>query len=248
VSRYAPPPVQYSFGPGGLTPAVKWLIIVNVGIYLLMLLATRTLIDLFGLTPESVLERGWVWQAGTYLFLHSPGGFGHILFNMLALWMFGVDLERRWGTVAFTKYYFITGIGAGAATVLASLLPLDSTRSMYSIPTIGASGAIYGLLLAWAVLFPHRRILFMFIFPLQARVAAAIMAAMAFLAAMSGANSGVAEATHLAGMLVGWIYLKGPSDLRLALKYRMTKWRMERMRRKFGIHKGGRDDWDKWIH
>jgi membrane associated rhomboid family serine protease len=200
----------------------------------------------FGLYPAEIIGGLQVWRMVTYMFLH--GGILHILFNMLALWMFGVDLERRWGTIAFAKYYFVTGIGAGLATVLASLLPFGATRLMYGIPTIGASGAIYGLLLAWALLFPHRQILFMFIFPLQARVAAAIMAAMAFLAAMSGANTGVAEATHLAGMLVGWIYLKGPSDLRMELKYRLTKWRMERLRRKFGIHKGGKDDWDRWIH
>ena len=95
----------------------------------------------------------------------------HILFNMLALWMFGVDLERRWGTRGFVRYYAITGIGAGIATALVSLLPFAATRAIYAAPTIGASGAIYGLLLAWALLFPHRQILFMFIFPLPARVA-----------------------------------------------------------------------------
>jgi membrane associated rhomboid family serine protease len=248
VSRYAPSNIQYTFGPGGMTPAVKWLIIANVVGYLMTLVFSRSMVGYLGLTPGLVLEAGWLWQLFTYLFVHSPGGFTHILFNMLALWMFGVELERRWGTVAFAKYYFVTGVGAGAATVLAALLPFDATRSMYAVPTIGASGAIYGLLLAWALLFPHRQILFMFIFPLKARIAAAIMAAMAFLAALSGVNSGVAEATHLAGMLVGWIYLKGPGDMRMELKYRMTKWRMERMRRKFGIHKGGRDDWDKWVH
>jgi membrane associated rhomboid family serine protease len=248
VSRYAPPPVHYSFGPGGITPAVKYLIIANVIAFLATMAAPVLMVGQFGLTPRLVLEQLRVWQLGTYLFVHDPGGFTHILFNMLALWMFGVDLERRWGTEAFTKYYFVTGVGAGAASVLAALLPFEATRLVYDIPTIGASGAVYGLLFAWALLFPHRRILFMFIFPLPARAAAAIMGAMAFLAAVSGRNSGVAETTHLAGMLAGWIYLKGPADLRLRIRYRLTKWRMERMRRKFGIHKGGRDDWDRWIH
>ena len=240
--------MQYSFGPGGITPAVRALIFINVIAYLATMVAPVLMVRVFGLTPQLIFGELRVWQVVTYLFIHDPGGFMHILFNMLALWMFGVDLERRWGTEAFTKYYFVTGVGAGAASVLASLLPFDATRSMYYIPTIGASGAIYGLLLAWALLFPHRRILFMFIFPLPARAAAAIMGAMAFLAALSGRNTGVAEMTHLAGMLAGWIYLKGPTDLRLRLRYRLTKWRMERMRRKFGIHKGGRDDWDRWTH
>lgn len=240
--------MQYSFGPGGITPAVRALIFINVIAYLATMVAPVLMVSLFGLTPQLVFEQLRIWQLGTYLFVHDPGGFMHVLFNMLALWMFGVDLERRWGTEAFTKYYFVAGVGAGVASVFASLLPFDAMRSVYYIPTIGASGAIYGLLLAWAILFPHRRILFMFIFPLPARAAAAIMGGMAFLAALSGRNSGVAETTHLAGMLAGWIYLKGPTDFRLQLRYRMTKWRMDRMRRKFGIHKGGRDDWDRWIH
>lgn len=235
----------YSFGPGPLTPAIKALVAANVAMFVIALVLPAITLY-FGMRPADVLEQLRLWQPFTYMFLHS--GIFHILFNMLALWMFGVDLERRWGTEAFTKYYFVTGVGAGAASVLAALLPFEATRLVYDIPTIGASGAVYGLLFAWALLFPHRRILFMFIFPLPARAAAAIMGAMAFLAAVSGRNSGVAETTHLAGMLAGWIYLKGPADLRLRIRYRLTKWRMERMRRKFGIHKGGRDDWDRWIH
>lgn len=245
MSRYSPG-VRYTFGPGGITPAVKAIIIANVAAFLVTLVAPEFMVTFFGMTPERIFD-GQVWQVATYLFIHSPDGFGHILFNMLAVWMFGVDLERRWGTEAFTKYYFVTGVGAGAATTFASLLPFEATASMYAIPTIGASGAVYGLLLAWALLFPHQRILFFFVFPLPARVAALLMGAMSFLAAISARNTGVAEATHLAGMLAGWLYLKGPTDLRLQLRYRLTKWRMDRMRRKFGIHKGGKD-WDKWIH
>ena len=108
--------------------------------------------------------------------------------------------------------------------------------------------SIYGLLIAWALLFPARQILFMFIFPLPARVAALLMGAMSFLAAVSGRNSGVAEATHLAGFVIGWLYLKGPNQLTLEFKYRLAKWRMDRARRKFNIHQGGRGGWDDRIH
>lgn len=232
-----------------MTPAVRALVFANVGAFLLTFVAPDLMTDVFGLSPQAVLEQGRFWQLATYLFVHDPGGFGHILFNMLGLWMFGVDLERRWGTTGFVKYYFVTGVGAGAATVIASLLPFAPLEAMYAASTIGASGAIYGLLLAWAVLFPHRTILFMFVFPMPARVAALIMGAMAFLSAVSGRNGSVAEATHLAGLLVGWIYLKGPTNLRLDLKYRLTRWRMERMRKRFNVHQGGRsDDWHDRVH
>ena len=237
-----------------MTPAVKAIVYANAGVFVLQFVlasfaGSDALTRWFGLSPVAVLEQGRLWQLATYLFLHDPRGFTHILFNMLALWMFGVELERRWGTRGFLWYYAITGVGAGLATVVVSLLPFDATRSIYGATTIGASGAIYGLLLAWALLFPTRQILFMFIFPLPARVAALLMGAMSFMAAVSGQNGSVAEATHLAGFVIGWIYLRGPASLKLELQYRLAKWRMDRARRRFNVHKGGRnDDWQDRIH
>jgi membrane associated rhomboid family serine protease len=237
-----------------MTPAVKAIVFANVGVFVLQFLlfnfgGSNLLSDLLGLSPRALFEGGQLWRLVTYLFLHDPGGFFHILFNMLAIWMFGVDLERRWGTRGFVKYYAVTGIGAGVGTALVSLLPYDVARDIYRATTIGASGAVYGLLLAWALLFPHRQILFMFIFPLPARVAALLMGGMAFMAAVSGRGGSVAEATHLAGLIAGWIYLSGPTSLNLAIKYRLTKWRMDRMRRKFNVHQGGRrNDRGDWIH
>ena len=253
MARYAPAGGGVVFGPGPMTPAVKAIVLANIGAYVLLFvseafLSSQLLVSVFGLSPIRVCERFEVWRLATYLFLHDPSGFGHILFNMLALWMFGVDLERRWGTAGFVKYYAVTGIGAGVATVLVSLLPFETTRAIYFATTIGASGAIYGLLISWAVLFPARQILFMFVFPLPARVAALLMGAMSFMAAVSGRNSTVAEATHLAGFLIGWFYLKGPNQLILEFNYRMAKWRMDRARRKFNVHKGGRGDWGDKIH
>jgi membrane associated rhomboid family serine protease len=255
VSRYAPQGPAVIIGPGPMTPALKAILFANVGVFLVHFVLSafansNVVSDVLGLSPRAVFEGGQVWRLVTYLFVHDASGFMHILFNMLALWMFGVDLEHRWGTRGFTRYYAITGIGAGVATVVVSLLPFGVTREIYGATTIGASGAIYGLLLAWALLFPYRKILFMFIFPLPARTAALLMGGMSFLAAVSGRNGSVAEATHLAGLLAGWIYLSGPTSLRLAFQYRMTKWRMDRMRRKFNIHKGGRGgrDSDWTIH
>jgi membrane associated rhomboid family serine protease len=234
--------VSYSFGPGGMTPAVRAIIYTNIAVFLVTFAIGRPMIDLFGLTPEAVLTQGRVWQVVTYLFLHSPGSLMHILFNMLAVWMFGVELERRWGTRAFTTYYFVTGIGAAVSVVLVSLLPFAATRSSYDVPTIGASGAVYGLLLAWAILFPDRPILFMLLFPIPARVYALLMGAIAFYAAIGASGGTVSNLAHLGGLVAGWLFLKGPTNLRLEWQYRLTKWRMERMRRRFGIHRGGRDD------
>jgi rhomboid family protein len=233
-----------------MTPAVRAILFANIGVFVATLLLPAQMIDLFGLKPQAFLERGRLWQIVSYLFLHDPRGVMHILFNMLALWMFGVDLERRWGTQAFTRYYFLTGIGAGVSTVLISLLPLDSVRPLYSVPTIGASGAIYGLLMAWAIVFPNRTILFMMLFPLPARIVVLIMGTIAFLSAVSVSGGVVNEFAHLGGMVAGWLYLKGPANLRLDLKYRLTKWRMDRMRRRFDVHRGGRDDdhWKNGVH
>jgi membrane associated rhomboid family serine protease len=240
--------MSYSFGPGPITPAVRAIIIANVAAFLLTFLAPDAIIQTFGLIPEAVIHQGRVWQLATYLFLHSPTSLTHILFNMLAVWMFGVDLERRWGTRGFLTYYFVTGVGAGACTVLVSCLPFASAQLSYHAVTIGASGAVYGLLLAWGVLFPDRQILFMLMFPLRARAYVALMAAITFFSAVSSTNSGVANIAHLSGLAIGWLYLHGPRDLRLELQYRITRWRMDRMRKRFEVHKGGRNDWDRHVH
>jgi membrane associated rhomboid family serine protease len=241
-----------SFGPGPMTPAVRALIIANVAIHLAVLLTPSRLavviLDLFALTPIEVMRSARLWQVVTYLFLHSQTSISHLLFNMLALWMFGVELERRWGTTFFTKFYFVCGIGAGLCTVAVSLLPFEATAMSYVIPTIGASGAIYGLLMAWALVFPHRRILFMFVFPVNARVFVAIIGAIAFVSALQATGGPVANVAHLSGLAIGWLYLRGPKDLQLAWKYRLTRWRMDRMRRRFNVHQGGRRPWDDRVH
>jgi membrane associated rhomboid family serine protease len=237
MRRYPPPDMTGSFGPGPITPAVRALLILNIAAFVVKFVVGDEIHQVFGLRPSAVLTGGRVDQLLTHIFLH--GDVMHILFNMLLLWMFGVELERRWGTRGFTSFFLITGIGAGVVTVLVSLLPFKPTQAIYGIPTVGASGAIYALLMAWAMIFPHRVILFMMMFPLPARAVAAILGAISFISAV-GSNTGVAEFTHLGGMLVGWIYLQGPTNLRLAIRYRITKWRMDRMRKRFDVHKGGR--------
>jgi membrane associated rhomboid family serine protease len=219
----------------------------NVAMFVAQLLVP-SLTETLGLVPFLVTRRLWVWQLGTYMFLH--GGLFHILFNMLALWMFGTELEQRWGTRYFVKFYFVTGIGAGMLTVLFSLLPLGVSQQLYQSNIIGASGAIYGLLLAYALYFPERRIYMYFVFPIPVRTFVLIMGAMAFYASFAGADGGIANATHLGGILVAYIFLKSARiHPILELKYRLTKWRLGRARRKFDVYSGGRSsDWDKRLH
>lgn len=227
------------FGPGPITPAVRAIIIANVVVFLASLFAGPWIRWTFGLVPADVFTEGRVWQPVTYLFVHAAS-ISHILFNMLVVWMFGVELERRWGTVFFTKYYLVCGVGAGLCSLAASLLPFGA--SAYAIPTIGASGAVYGLLLAWALIYPDRRVLFMLMFPLPARVFVALIGAIAFFSAIGDSGSPASNVAHLGGLLVGWLYLRGPRDLKLAWQYRLSRWRMERMRRRFNVHQGGRNN------
>jgi len=201
---------------------------------------------LFGLHPALVIHSFWIWQLATYMFLH--GGVFHIVFNMLALWMFGAELERTWGTRYFLKFYFVTGIGAAVLTVLFSLLPFGFARQLQDVNIIGASGAIYGLLLAYAIYFPERPIL-LIVFWVPARLCVTILGAIAVFASLTEAG-GVANATHLGGLLVGYLYLKGANtDPISEMKYRYLKWKINRLRKKFDVYSGGRaDDWDRRVH
>ncbi|MGE3274570.1 MAG: rhomboid family intramembrane serine protease [Vicinamibacterales bacterium] len=244
----------YSFGPGPLTPAIKMLVLVNVGMFLLTGIVPAMVLRL-GLVPAMVVQELAIWQPVTYMFLH--GGITHILFNMLALWMFGSDLERTWGTRFFTKYYFVTGIGAALVTIAWALSPLPFADTIYYTATIGASGAIYGILLAYGLYFPDRPIYVYFVFPIPAKYFVMIMGAIAFFSSIGSGGGGTAHWTHLGGLVVGYFYLKGlrarPLD---ELKYRWLRWKMQRSRSRFDVYSGGRrggddewkSDWKKHIH
>jgi membrane associated rhomboid family serine protease len=247
MSRYArPTALTYAFGPGPITPAVKWIIWANVGAFVATALFP-VLIDYFGLVPEAVIERQWIWQPITYMFLHE--GIFHILFNMLGIWMFGVELERLWGTKFFLHYYAVTGVGAAVTTVIVALLPFAATSQIYPAVTIGASGALYGLLLAFALYYPHRPILMFMLFPVPAKYFVIIIGAIAFLSSTSAGAPKVAHAAHLGGMIFGYLYLRGRGGgMTAEIKYRYLKWKMNRLRRKFDVYSGGRSDWDRNVH
>lgn len=190
---------RLGFG-GGLTQAIKYLLIINCGIFLFQQFIP--LINWFGMKPYEVFPKFHIWQVFTYMFLH--GGIWHLLFNMFVLWMFGCEVERTLGTREFVKYYFICGVGAG---IFHLILNFNST-----IPVVGASGAIYGVMVAFAVLFPERVItlLLFLILPVQVKAKYLVMffAGLSLFLGTFGGNDGVAHFAHLGGMAVGFLYLK----------------------------------------
>ena len=227
---------RVSFGPP-LTSAVKALIISNVAIHFLQFLAgpegTFKIQELFALDPVRVFKQMWLWQPVTYMFLHHSSDIWHLVFNMLTLWMFGGDLELRWGAARFLRYYFVCGTGAGLITCALNIL-----RGEPSV-TIGASGAIFGLLIAFGMLFPNRLVLFMGFFPMRAKVMVALFAVLQlyFVGAFSRNGNGVAYFAHLGGMLVGWLYLSGWWDPRRWIAE--ARWKIKR--RKFRALQNGSD-------
>ncbi len=232
----------YGFSGDFVTPGIKMLLIVNGILFVIYFLARALqivplllLFQALSLIPDWVI-RGAIWQPVTYLFLHSPYGFFHILFNMLALWMFGCDLERDWGTRRFLNFYFFCGVGAGLCDVTARLFLGDG-----QVPTIGASGAIYGVLMAYGLLYPHRKIYMWFLLPIPARVFVLIMGAIAFLSAIGG-GSNVAQFAHLGGMLFGYFYLRyKPEVLDIDWLASYRRWRLRRAQRKFEVYMRKRD-------
>lgn len=191
---------QISFRSGGVyfTPAVRILMISNTAIFLIQSLVGRWIIDWFGFHPSEVFAQLHLWQFVTYMFLH--GDFIHLLLNMFILWMIGGEVERRWGLKEFLKYYFTCGVGAGFFHLIFNYNS--------SVPVVGASGAIYGILVAFAMIYPDRMmILFPFPIPLKAKYLAMIFVLIEITFGLLG-QSGVAHFAHLGGMLVGFLYLK----------------------------------------
>jgi membrane associated rhomboid family serine protease len=186
------------------TSVVKWLLVSNIGVFLIQVAFLNRYVGLgryatwLGLVPASVLGKGYVWQLGTYMFLHHD--LFHILFNMLFLWMLGSELERYWGGKELLKYYFITGCGAG----LVNALVQPGLKS----PTIGASGAVFGLIMGFALAFPEREILFLFMVRMKAKYFAILAAGIEILALLQMPGAPVARFAHLGGLLVGYLYIK----------------------------------------
>ncbi len=238
----------YRHGPyrptGGLavprvTPCVKAIAIACVAVWIAQWLAWLGKLPLegyLGLVPRAVLG-GALWQPFTYMFLHSPGDVLHLLFNMLMLWMFGSELEGSWGSRGFLTFYLVCGLGAGLF-----ITGLGAASAPYAA-TVGASGAIYGLMMAYGIVFANRTILFMMLFPMRARTMAWIMFLIAFFSTVHAAPSGVSHVAHLGGAITGYLYLK--RAWRLGDFYRELRWKLRR--RRFTVlppDEGG----DRWVN
>ena len=180
-----------------MTPAVKFLLIANTAVFILQNFLSYRFLLLFGLVPKLIWDDLYLWQLFTYQFLH--GGLFHLLFNMLALWMFGCTLERRWGSEFFLKYYFVSAIGGGILNTL--LMPGQVA------PSIGASGGIYGVLLAFGLIYPNQ-IIYLIVFPMKMKHYVWIIGAISLYSSMSSGGSGIAHLAHLGGMLFGWLMIR----------------------------------------
>lgn len=260
MARFARPR-GYSFNWGSfITPGVKTIVLVCTGIFLTQVLillflpqaVTQWVIKVLGLTPWT-LTRLFVWQPVTYIFLHDPTSLLHILINMLMLWMFGRDLEQIWGKQRFYRYFLMCGAGAGLINVVVKLLPILWGGTLSITPTIGASGAIFGILIANAILFPDRQIwLIPFPVTIAMRPYVAVMAAIEFFATLGSGGDNVAHICHLGGMLVGYLYLRRGSMLYRA-RNRYTDWKIGRTRRKFEVYMREHKDEppsrpDRWVN
>ncbi len=223
-----------------ITPAVKILVLSCAGVFLLQTLIAELLPPgwtswfnhAFGLVPTGVIPGLRIWQPFTYIFLH--GGLWHLLINMLMLWMFGRELELVWGKKRFLNYFFVCGVGAGLITILVKFGQYWG-HTPPEIPTIGASGAIFGILIANAILFPERQI---WLFPLPINIPmrpfVAVMAAIEFFGTIDPRGDGVSHFCHLGGMLVGWIYLRRSSFL-YRVRNEVADWKYQRNRKRFEV-------------
>src|SRR6266496_1160523 len=177
---------------GPFPRGVRWLLIANTAVFLVCYLLGPAFQNqasvIVGLSAESAVRTFMVWQVFTYMFVHF--GTWHLLFNMLALWMFGVPIEQTWGTRRFLKFYLLCGTVAGVCVLVANMLVGD-----WFTPTIGASGAVFGVLVAFGMLFPDAIILMFFLFPMKAKYAVMIFVALELLATF-GPNTGISTIAH----------------------------------------------------
>ena len=242
--------VSLAFPP--FTRMVKTLIAVNVAMYFLILLldisrqsaGVAAIVGTLSLTPVAVVH-GWVWQLITYSFVH--GGFFHIFFNMLSLWMFGSSLEQHWGRRQFTEFYFFCVLGGSLITVLLAYAGGSVLHLFPTTTTLGASGGVYGLLLAFGWLFGEQEI---FMFPFPFRIKAKYMVAVLILIALAGAlgdpsGGGIANIAHLGGLFFGFAYLKflprrgftfAFSESLYGMRNSYHRWKRRRAARKFQVY------------
>jgi len=205
-----------------MSPGIKWLIIANTAVFVLQALFPYLgymLVRYGSLFPAQIVLSLQVWRLGPYMFLH--GNMTHLLFNMLALWMFGVELEGMWGTRRFIQFYFLAGIGSALFSFV-----------MFTSNIIGASGAVLAILTVYAIYFPNRIVYLFFMFPVPVRVAVLLFGGISVLFAIQGGGGNIAHITHLGGILVGFLYMKGYDKINYLIEHfrDLARQRAQRMR------------------
>ena len=229
-----------------ITPGVQWLIVATFAAFFLQVLIKvffgvythQKFLLWFGLVPSGVVSGLRIWQPFTYLFLHDPNDFLHVLFNMLMLWMFGRELELVWGKARFLRYYFLTGVGAGLIEVFVKTIPVFFGHKASDIPTIGASGAIFGIFAACAILLPDSQVsIFLLPVRMSMRSFVLLLAGLEFFLPLllRSAGDNVSHLCHLGGMLVGWLYLRRGSFL-YNVRNSVTDWQNKRNRKRFEVY------------
>jgi len=223
-------PGQFSYKPALFTDAIKILVSVNFGIFLLQTVARTEglFFPLFGLVPKLVWSEFMIWQPFTYLFFH--GGIWHLLINMFVLWMFGSELERLWGKKHFLKFYFVTGVGAGLVTIIFGLNSMT--------PIVGASGAVYGVLLAYGLTYPNRTVYLYGIIPIKSLWFVIGIGVIAFMSSFDNVSQ-ISHLTHLSGMVIGYLMLKRPvrfNDLWFTIRKRTLEYKIKHEEKKVSQH------------
>lgn len=195
-----------------LPPVTKALLIANGLVFVLQLIAGSNALAPLMLWPwgagEGYNSHGFMpWQLLTYGFMHDPDGFAHIIFNMLTLLMFGAPIEHVWGARRFLTYYLVCVAGAGLCQLIVGTWMVAQGGAAY--PTIGASGGVFGVLLAYGMLFPQQRVMMLIPpIPMKARTLVFVMGALALLLGFTGLQPGVAHFAHLGGMLFGYLLIR----------------------------------------
>lgn len=201
-----------------ISPIVKKIIILTVGIWFFSVVILQQhffksslVFNYLGLNPSLILEKYYIWQIFSYMFIHSNGVL-HILFNMFILWMFGSELERLWGSKFFLLYYLFCGAGAAliylACISISVFMGVELAYDILAKPVIGASGAVFGLLYAYGIIYRERIIYLMMVFPIKAIHFVCLIGAIELISLLnSGLNSPVANLAHLGGLASGALFL-----------------------------------------
>ncbi len=228
---------RYAGGFGGaLPPMVKRLLIANVAVFLLQYLAAGNGVPLEGWLAVSVegVLRGMFWQPFTYMWLHADPL--HLLFNLFGLWMFGTPLEQVWGAKRFLRFYLYCGTGAGIIILLWNSLALDPY-----VPTLGASGAVYGVLMGFSLTWPDRTIMLLFP-PIPIKAIWFIPVLFLMQITMSGGRA-VSHAGHLGGVLVALVLMR--ADFARYANLRSVRYRWHRWRMRHRLRAVRREDWER---